>query len=104
MITKDSASKDTYSEIDEVQVAITSVSSQHDVTEPVNMTLMDGRYTFSYRPTTPGEFTVSIKVAGTPIMGSRFPLTVKSQPGPNYKVMTRDTLQNSSGSWDDLYD
>ena len=42
--------------------------------------LKDGRYSVSYRPKTPGKFTVSVEVLGNPIMGSPFTLEVKNQP------------------------
>ena len=42
--------------------------------------LKDGRYSVSYRPTAPGEFTVAVKIAGTSIMGSPFTLTVQKKP------------------------
>ena len=40
----------------------------------------DGRYSVSYKPKTPGKFTVSVEVARSPIMGSPFTLEVKNQP------------------------
>ena len=79
VITKDSVGQKTYSEIDEISVSITSSSNKQHI-ETALTNLKDGRYAVSYRPTTPGEFTVAIKVAGTSIMGSPFTLTVQKKP------------------------
>ena len=76
VITKNSAGQRTYGEIDKVNVKITSLSEHKDI-KTVPTDLKDGGYTISYRPATPGEFTVSIKVNGNQIMGSPFKLKVK---------------------------
>lgn len=77
VITKDSGGQTTHSEIDKVDVEIKSVlQGNHDI-KPVITDSKNGRYRISYRPSTAGEFTVSIKVTGTSILGSPFKLTVK---------------------------
>ena len=85
VITKNSAGQTTYSEIDEVSVKITSLAKNKE-TKTVVTDLKDGRYSISYRPTTPGDFTVSIEVGGNPIMGSPFKLKVKPRSS-KYHVM-----------------
>ena len=57
----------------------------HDI-KPVIQDSKNGRYTVSYRPSTAGEFTVSVKVAGTSIMGSPFKLTVKAGSKSKSKI------------------
>ena len=85
VITKNSGGV-TYSEIDTVDVEIKSVSQgNHDI-KPVILDSKNGRYTVSYRPSTAGEFTVSVKVAGTSIMGSPFKLTVKTGSKTKSKI------------------
>ena len=85
IITKDSRGV-TYSEIDAVDIEIKSVSQgNHDI-KPVILDSKNGRYTVSYRPSTAGEFTVSVKVAGTSIMGSPFKLTVKAGSKSKSKI------------------
>jgi len=75
--TKDSRGRTTHSEVDKVDVEIKSVlQGSHDII-PVIKDSKNGRYTISYRPSTAGEFTVSVKVTGTSILGSPFKLTVK---------------------------
>ena len=65
IITKDSSGKTTYSEIDEVKVAIKLKSrQQNENLESVNS--QDGRYSVSYKPTTNGEYAVSININGSP--------------------------------------
>lgn len=78
VVTKDSGGGATYSEIDKIDVEIKSASQgNHDI-KPVVLDSKNGRYTISYRPSTAGEYTVSIKVAGNSIKGSPFKLTVKT--------------------------
>ncbi|XP_068724851.1 E3 ubiquitin-protein ligase TRIM45-like isoform X3 [Montipora capricornis] len=75
IITKDSTGRTTYSEIDEVKVAIKSKSQQEmETLEPKNT--QDGRYSVSYRPTTHGEYAVSIAINGIFIKESPFILKV----------------------------
>ena len=75
IITKDSSGKTTYSEIDEVNVAIKLKSQQqNENVEPMNS--QDGRYSVSYTPRTYGECTVSIHINGIGIKGSPFTLEV----------------------------
>ena len=73
--TKNAADETTYCEIDEVHVKITSLTGREIIRTAVT-DLKDGCYSVSYIPTTPGKFTVAIEVAGNPIMGSPFKLTV----------------------------
>ena len=82
--TKDSMGQTTHSEMDEIEVNITSLSKQTDI-KTVITSLKDGRYLISYRPETLGEFKVSITVGGTSIMGSPFEL----------KVVTRESKSKS---------
>ena len=78
VITNDSGGRTTYSEIDKVDVEIKSVLQGNEGIIPVNIKdCKNGRYTISYRPGAAGEFTVSLKVAGSSILGSPFQLTVK---------------------------
>ena len=75
IITKDSSGKTTYSEIDEVKVAIKLKSQQQNENcEQINS--QDGRYLVSYRPGTFGECTVTISINGNAIKGSPFTLEV----------------------------
>ena len=90
IITKNSAGKTTYSEIDEVNVAIISLTNRVNDLKLVKTDLKDGRYSVSYRPTTTGEFTVSVEVTGTAIMGSPFVLQVKRTSAPNKKPVKRN--------------
>ena len=85
VVTKDSEGQTTYSEIDKVDVKINSVLQESIYIKPVIMNSKDGRYTISYRPTAAGEFTVSIKVSGSLIMGSPSKLTVKTRSKSNSK-------------------
>ena len=73
--TKNAADQTTYCEIDEVHVKITSFK-RRAIIRTVVTDLKDGCYSVSYNPTTPGNFTVAIEVAGNPIMGSPFNLIV----------------------------
>ena len=99
VITKNSAGKTTYSEIDEVNVAIISLANRLNDVKFVKTDLKDGRYSVSYRPTTPGEFTVSVKVAGTVIMGSPFTLQVKRRASaPKKKPVRRNKGTPGSSS------
>ena len=77
--TKNARGQTSYCAIDEVSVKIISLSG-HERQEVVVTDLKDGRYSVSYAPETPGTFTVSVEVAGSPIMGSPFTLDVKNQP------------------------
>ena len=101
VITKNSAGKTTYSEIDEVNVAIISLTNRvHDL-KLVKTDLNDGRYSVSYRPTTPGKFTVSVEVAGTAIVGSPFALQVKGRKSLPKKKLVRgikDTPDSNSAA------
>ena len=98
--TKNSAGQTTYSEIDEVNVKITSLSKKQKNIIPVVTDLKNGRYSICYKPTTPGEFTVSIKVAGNSIMGSPFSLKVETgNTGANRcKGRNRKMSDNSSAA------
>ncbi|XP_068724848.1 E3 ubiquitin-protein ligase TRIM71-like isoform X2 [Montipora capricornis] len=76
--TKDSTGKKTYSELDEVRVAIKFESQQlNENVEPTNS--QDGRYSVSYKPTTHGECAVSISINDIAINGSPFILEVKEK-------------------------
>ena len=87
----------TYSEIDEINVSISSPSTkQHIKTSVTNLT--DGRYSVSYCPTIPGEFTVAIKFAGTSIMGSPFTLNVQKKPVNSRRVKSRKGITADSTS------
>ena len=77
--TKNARGQTSYCAIDEVSVKIISLSG-HERQEAVSTDLKDGRYSVSYAPETPGTLTVSVEVAGSPIMGSSFTLDVKNQP------------------------
>ena len=103
VITKNSAGKTTYSEIDEVNVANISLTNRVNDLKLVTTDLKDGRYSVSYRPTTPGEFTVSVEVARTAIMGSPFTLQVKGRASllvQKKKLVrgTKDTPDSSSAA------
>ena len=107
VIAKNSPGKTTYSEIDEVNVAIISLTNRvHDL-KLVKTDLKGGRYSVSYRPTTPGKFTVSVEVAGTAIVGSPFALQVKGRKSLPKKKLVRgkDTSdRNSAAMMDGNYD
>ena len=77
--TKNAQGQTSYCAIDEVSAKIISLSG-HERLEAVVTDLRDGRYLVSYAPIAPGKFTVSVEVAGSPIMGSPFTLDVKNQP------------------------
>ncbi|XP_068724843.1 uncharacterized protein [Montipora capricornis] len=78
VITKDCNGKTTYSELDEVKVAIKLKSrQQNENLEPTNS--QDGRYSVSYKPTTQGEYAVSININDIAIKGSPFILEVKEK-------------------------
>ena len=78
VITKDCNGKTTYSELDEVKVAIKLKSrQQNENLEPTNS--QDGRYSVSYKPTTQGEYAVSININEIAIKGSPFILEVKEK-------------------------
>ena len=77
--TKNAQGQTSYCAIDEVSAKIISLSG-HERLETVVTDLKDGRYSVSYAPIAPGKFTVSVEVAGSPIMGSPFTLDVKNQP------------------------
>ena len=77
--TKNAQGQTTYCAIDEVSAKIISLSG-HERLEAIVTDLKDGRYSVSYAPIAPGQFTVSVEVAGSPIMGSPFTLDVKNQP------------------------
>ena len=77
--TKNARGQTSYCAIDEVSVKIISLSG-HERQEAVATDLKDDRYSVSYAPETPGTFTVSVEVTGSPIMGSPFTLDVKNQP------------------------
>jgi len=97
VITKDSVGQKTYSEIDEINVSISSPSTkQHIKTSVTNLTA--GRYSVSYRPTIPGEFTVAIKIARTSIMGSPFTLNVQKKPVNSRRVKSRKGITADSTS------
>ena len=77
--TKNAQGQTSYSTIDEVITKINSLLG-HETLRTVVTDLKDGRYSVSYKPKTPGKFTVSVEVLGNPIMGSPFTLEVKNQP------------------------
>ena len=77
--TKNAQGQTSYCAIDEVIANINSLSG-HETLQTAVTDLKDGRYSVSYKPKTPGKFTVSVEVAGSPIMGSPFTLEVKNQP------------------------
>ena len=77
--TKNAQGQTSYCAIDEVIAKINSLSG-HETLQTAVTDLKDGRYSVSYKPKTPGKFTVSVEVAGSPIMGSPFTLEVKNQP------------------------
>ena len=78
VITKDCTGETTYSELDEVKVAIKLKSRQQSENlEPTNS--QDGRYSVSYKPTTQGEYAVSININDIAIKGSPFILEVKEK-------------------------
>lgn len=77
--TKNAQGQTSYCAIDEVSAKIISLSGNERL-EAVVTDLKDGCYSFSYAPIAPGKFTVSVEVAGGPIMGSPFTLDVKNQP------------------------
>ena len=76
--TKNAQGQTSYCAIDEVTAKIISLSG-HETLQTVVTDLKDGRYSVSYQPKIPGKFTVSVEVAGNPIMGSPFTLEVKNQ-------------------------
>ncbi|PFX25339.1 E3 ubiquitin-protein ligase TRIM71-like isoform X2 [Stylophora pistillata] len=90
--TKDSRGTTTYSEIDKIEVEINSVLPSNIVIKTTVRDELDGHYSVHYRPTSPGEFTVSVKVSEISVKGSPFMLTVRSEnrsrkktrPKPNY--------------------
>ena len=99
VITRNSAGNTTYSEVDEVNVAIISLANRVNDLKLVTTDLKDGRYSVSYRPTTPGEFTVSVEVAGTAIMGSPFTLQVNRRASaPKNKPVRRNKGKPRSSS------
>ena len=77
--TKNAQGQTSYCAIDEVIANISSLSG-HETLQTVVTDWKDGRYSVSYKPKTPGKFTVSVEVARSPIMGSPFTLEVKNQP------------------------
>ena len=77
--TKNAQGQTSYCAIGEVIANINSLSG-HETLQTVVTDLKDGRYSVSYKPKTPGKFTVSVEVLGNPIMGSPFTLEVKNQP------------------------
>ena len=77
--TKNAQGQTSYCAIDEVSAKIISFA-RHERLEAVVTDLKDGRYSVSYAPIATGKFTVSVEVAGSPIMGSPFTLDVKNQP------------------------
>ena len=77
--TKNAQGQTSYCAIDEVIANINSFSG-HETLQTVVTDWKDGRYSVSYKPKTPGKFTVSVEVLGSPIMGSPFTLEVKNQP------------------------
>ena len=77
--TKNAQGQTSYCAIDEVIAKINSLSG-HETLQTVVTDLKDGRYSVSYKPKTPGKFTVLVEVLGNPIMGSPFTLEVKNQP------------------------
>ena len=77
--TKNAQGQISYCAIDEVIANINSLSG-HETLQTVVTDWKDGRYSVSYKPKTAGKFTVSVEVAGSPIMGSPFTLEVIYQP------------------------
>ena len=77
--TKNAQGQTSYCPIDDVIANINSLSG-HETLQTVVTDWKDGRYSVSYKPKTPGKFTVSVEVARSPIMGSPFTLEVKNQP------------------------
>ena len=96
VITKDSMGQTTHSEVDEIEVNITSLSKQTDI-KTVITSLKDGRYLISYRPKSLGEFRVSIKVGGTSIMGSPFQLKVATRESKPKSHDSKPAGSNLSG-------
>ncbi|KAJ7374768.1 hypothetical protein OS493_005116 [Desmophyllum pertusum] len=78
VITMDSQSKKTYSEIDRVDVDIQSLQAGTALKANITDT-RDGCYKVSYKPEAAGEFNVLITVASEAIKGSPFQLKVKGQ-------------------------
>ena len=77
--TKNAQGQTSYCATDGVIAKINSLSG-HETLQTVVTDWKDGRYSVSYKPKTAGKFTVSVEVAGSPIMGSPFTLEVKNQP------------------------
>ena len=96
VITKDSMGQTTYSEMDEIEINITSFLKQTEI-KTVMTSLKDGRYLISYRPKTAGEFKVSIKVGGTSIMGSPFELKVATRESKPKSDESKPAGSNLSG-------
>ncbi|KAJ7374765.1 hypothetical protein OS493_005113 [Desmophyllum pertusum] len=78
VITMDSQSKKTYSEIDRVDVDIQSLQAGTAMKANITDT-GDGCYKVSYKPEAAGEFNVLITVASEAIKGSPFQLKVKER-------------------------
>ena len=77
--TKNAQGQTSYCAIGEVIANINSLSGLETL-QTVVTDLKDGHYSVSYKPKTPGKFTVSVEVAAIPIMGSPFTLEVTNQP------------------------
>lgn len=73
IITKDSKSQTTYSEIDQINVEI---SSKTETLKTITTDYKNGRYQVMYTPNEGGDFNVSITVRGEAIKDSPFRLTV----------------------------
>ncbi|KAJ7374762.1 hypothetical protein OS493_005110 [Desmophyllum pertusum] len=79
VITMDSQSKKTYSEIDRVDVDIRSLQTGTAMKGKRIRDTRDGCYKVSYKPEAAGEFNVLITVAREAIKGSPFQLKVKER-------------------------
>ena len=78
VITKDAKNQTTYSEIDEIDVAISSPKTRGTLKTSVTNS-KNGQYHVKYKSDAGGDFNVSISVRGEAIKRSPFKLTVKEK-------------------------